>query len=372
MRLNFGLKPSSKPTRKEGGVDWYDFFAKVIADQDEDADDYKAIIRKRTKDDLEPEDSRSLPLLVLAKDKPKWFRHLIEGDQCDPTVTWKENGVDMSLRKVLRRQRTERRGKEVYGIFRARMERFKSSIVRRENMDNNEIPTEVAYQAELDLMGIGVAVAGVTAVTAVAGAAALGGAAAIGGAAAMGGVLPISGVCTVILEAFKKWNTTFNASRPTEELRELFRRNAETLGSILTQLNARIEAAKKAKSEDLALAYKYEEEKRRVDTLKFLLLKHAAKEVESIRKQRDISVEKKKEQLVEMLDKLHAHQERLHVLDMLDKIDAGLDDSKTGVLAHGLPRLDSSVEQDNASSQQVFDQGSISEHTSVDFSLGTK
>lgn len=61
------------PTRK--GVDWYRFFAQVIADGNEDPDDYARIIHKRTLEELkEPEDKKYLPLLALAKDKKKWFR----------------------------------------------------------------------------------------------------------------------------------------------------------------------------------------------------------------------------------------------------------------------------------------------------------
>lgn len=66
-------------------VDWYQFFAQVIADKAEDADDYIAIIRKRTTDELKPKDSKSLPLLVLAKNRPKWFRW-VDGHTIDVLV----------------------------------------------------------------------------------------------------------------------------------------------------------------------------------------------------------------------------------------------------------------------------------------------
>lgn len=74
--------PADDPSRKNhepartgvDGVDWYHFFAHVIADNRQDANDYEAIVAKCDKNDLKAKDKTGLPLLALAKDKLGWFR----------------------------------------------------------------------------------------------------------------------------------------------------------------------------------------------------------------------------------------------------------------------------------------------------------
>ena len=122
---------------------------------------------------------------------------LIEDGRCDPNVKWEENGVTMTLKKVLLRQRAEEEGNEVYKIHRASMRRLKAAVAQPER--NNDVPMEADYKAELDIMGIGLVVAS---------GAAAAGAAAAAGVATMGGVLPLSAVGSALWEV--RWATDSN------------------------------------------------------------------------------------------------------------------------------------------------------------------
>ncbi|CAM9367491.1 unnamed protein product [Ectocarpus fasciculatus] len=274
------------PTRRNR----YDEFADLINDP----------LRGPTKDDisfietctpraLEPrdKDATKFPLLVLAKDHDEWFRCFIK--RCDPGVTWKQDGEEKWLG-------VELMGHRLYDDWCGAMERWneRHATTNSTGLRPLDSPQRNDWWSLGEYGAVSVALGLCVIATTSLG-------------------CPLVYVGPVIWTAIKAWRESFKRCRPSPKLKKIFSIHETIVGSVLKELDTRIEAAEeaaKANPEHRPSIEKRARQRIRVDGLR-MLLENDTRKMESVAGGRATD-DVKCEQMTNMLRNLLDFQRKLH------------------------------------------------------------